>query len=132
DVTPAARLRSSGFCHPRLIASAARGNLPTLQGGIAVASRLNPYLNFNGTARQALEFYKSVFGGELTLSTFGDMGMADGPDAGKIMHGQLETDAGYTIMAADVPGHMEYKPAAGFSVSLSGDDAVLSEYFEKL
>ncbi|HEY1914180.1 MAG TPA: VOC family protein [Streptosporangiaceae bacterium] len=98
-----------------------------------MASRLNPYLNFNGTARQALEFYKSVFGGELTLSTFGDMGMADAPDADKIMHGQLETGAGYTIMAADVPGHMEYKPAAGFSVSLSGDDAeALRGYFAKL
>jgi PhnB protein len=60
------------------------------------------------------------------------MGMADAPDADKIMLGQLETDAGYTIMAADVPSHMEYKPAAGFSVSLSGDDAVLREYFEKL
>ena len=52
-----------------------------------MASRLNPYINFNGNARQALEFYKSVFGGELTLSTFGDMGMADTPDANKIMHG---------------------------------------------
>ena len=82
-----------------------------------MASRLNPYLNFNGSARQALDFYRSVFGGNLTLSTFAEFGMADAPDADKIMHGQLETDAGYTIMAADVPGHMEYKPAAGFSVS---------------
>ncbi len=97
-----------------------------------MASRLNPYLNFNGNTRQVLEFYQNVFGGELTLSTFGDLGMADTPDAGKIMHGQLETSAGYTIMAADVPGHMEYQPAAGFSVSLSGDDTVLREYFEKL
>ena len=97
-----------------------------------MASRLNPYLNLNGTARQALEFYQGVFGGELNVMTFGDMGAADASDAGKIMHGQLETSAGYTIMAADVPSHMEYKPAAGFSVSLSGDDAVLREYFEKL
>jgi PhnB protein len=98
-----------------------------------MASRLNPYLNFNGTARQALEFYQGVFGGELTLSTFGDLGMADGPDTAKIMHGQLETDAGYTIMAADVPSHMEYKPAAGFSVSLSGDDGdALRGYFAQL
>jgi PhnB protein len=102
-----------------------------------MASRLNPYLNFNGNARQVLEFYRSVFGGELTLSTFGDLGMADASDAAKIMHGQLETDAGYTIMAADVPAHMEDQLAglpvrAGFSVSLSGDDAVLREYFEKL
>jgi PhnB protein len=102
-----------------------------------MASRLNPYLNFNGNARQVLEFYRSVFGGELTLSTFGDLGMADASDAAKIMHGQLETDAGYTIMAADVPAHMEDQLAglpvrAGFSVSLSGADAVLREYFEKL
>ena len=88
-----------------------------------MASRLNPYLNLNGTARQALEFYRGVFGGELNIMTFGDMGMADASDAGKIMHGQLETDAGYTIMVADVPSHMEYQAPAGFSVSLSGDDS---------
>src|SRR6266478_2915744 len=98
-----------------------------------MASRLNPYLNFNGNARQALEFYTGVFGGDLTLSTFGEMGAADAPDADKIMHGHLETDAGYTIMAADVPSHMEYQPAAGFAVSLSGDDGdALRGYFEKL
>jgi PhnB protein len=103
-----------------------------------MASRLNPYLNFNGNARQVLEFYKDVFGGELTLSTFGDLGMADASDAAKIMHGQLETDAGYTIMAADVPAHMAEQLAglpvrAGFSVSLSGDDAdALRGYFAKL
>lgn len=60
------------------------------------------------------------------------LGAADGPDAGKIMHGQLETDAGYTIMAADVPSQMQYQPSAGFAVSLSGDDAALRDYWEKL
>ena len=74
-----------------------------------MASRLNPYLNLNGTARQALEFYQGVFGGELNIMTFGDMGAADASDAGKIMHGQLETSAGYTLMVADVPSHMEYQ-----------------------
>ena len=98
-----------------------------------MASRLNPYLNLNGTARQALEFYQGVFGGELNIMTFGDMGMADAPDAGKVMHGQLETSAGYTLMVADVPSHMEYQTPAGFSVSLSGDDGdALRGYFEKL
>ena len=98
-----------------------------------MASRLNPYLNFNGNARQALEFYQSVFGGTLNVNTFADFGAADAPDADKIMHGQLETDAGYTIMAADVPGHMEYHPIEGCSVSLSGDDAdLLHGYWEKL
>ena len=97
-----------------------------------MASQLNPYLNFNGTARQAMEFYRGVFGGDLTLSTFGELGAAEGADADKIMHGQLRASAGYTIMGADVPGHMEYQPPSGFAVSLSGDDMALRGYFDKL
>ena len=90
-----------------------------------MASVLNPYLNFNGTARQALEFYRDVFGGDLTLTTFSDLGAADGADADKIMHGGLQTSNGYTLFGADVPSHMEYQPPAGFAVSLSGDDPAL-------
>ncbi len=97
-----------------------------------MASQLNPYLNFDGTARQALEFYQGVFGGELNLNTFGQLGGMEGAEADKIMHGQLETGDGYTIMGADVPSHMEYQPLAGAAVSLSGDDAALRGYFEKL
>jgi PhnB protein len=98
-----------------------------------MASRLNPYLNFNGDARQAMEFYASVFGGELTVSTFADFGNADSPDAARVMHAQLETEAGYTLMGADVTSDMEHHPMAGFSVSLSGDDAdQLRGYFDKL
>jgi PhnB protein len=97
-----------------------------------MTSRLNPYLNFNGNARQALEFYHSVFGGNLTLSTFAELGAPNSPDADRIMHGQLETDAGYTIMAADVTSEMEYQPPAGISVSLSGDDDTLHDYWDKL
>jgi PhnB protein len=98
-----------------------------------MTSQLNPYLNFNGNARQALQFYQSVFGGELNLNTFADLGAKDSPDADRIMHGQLETDAGYTIMAADFTSDMEYHPMAGCSVSLSGDDAdVLHGYWDKL
>jgi PhnB protein len=98
-----------------------------------MASRLNPYLNFDGTARQALEFYQSVFGGELNLTTFAEMGGQDSPDANKIMHGQLETEAGYTIMAADATAEMGYNGIHGFGVSLSGDDGdLLRGYWEKL
>jgi PhnB protein len=98
-----------------------------------MASRLNPYLNFNGNARQAMEFYASVFGGELTVSTFADFGNADSPDAQRVMHSQLETEAGYTLMAADITSEMEHHPIAGFSISLSGDDGdQLRGYFEKL
>jgi PhnB protein len=98
-----------------------------------MASQLNPYLNFNGNARQALEFYASVFGGDLTLSTFADLRAKDSPDADRIMHGALDTEAGYSIMGADITSDMEYHPMAGFSVSLSGDDGDrLHRYWDKL
>ena len=42
-------------------------------------SRLNPYLNFKANVRQAMDFYKSVFGGNLTVTSFGDGGMAQDP-----------------------------------------------------
>jgi PhnB protein len=99
-----------------------------------MSSRLNPYLNFNGNARQALEFYRSVFGGTLNINTFADFGGQDSPDADKVMHGQLDTDAGYTVMAADHTANMgEYHAPTGFGVSLSGDDGdALRGYWEKL
>lgn len=95
---------------------------------------LNPYLNFEKDARAALEFYHSVFGGTLNVSTFADFGQAENPDdADKVMHGQLDGENGITLMAADTPSHMDYQPAAGFSVSLSGDDdATLRGYYDKL
>ena len=98
-----------------------------------MTSRLNPYINFADTARQALEFYRGVFGGELALSTFGESGMADGPAADKIMHGQLETPAGYTLMASDAPPGMDVTGGTNISVSLSGDDGdELRRYFTAL
>ena len=97
-----------------------------------MASQLNPYLNFNGTTRQAMEFYQGVFGGTVNLSTFGDFGAKDSPDADRIMHGMLVTAANYTIMAADVPSDMQYQPMAGCAVSLSGDDEVLRGYWDGL
>lgn len=98
-----------------------------------MSSRLNPYLTFNGNARQAMEFYASVFGGNLALNTFAEVGATDSPDADRIMHAMLETGDGYTIMASDVTSDMQYEPMAGSSVSLTGDDAdVLRGYWEKL
>jgi PhnB protein len=88
-----------------------------------MASRLNPYLSFDGNAREAMEAYQGIFGGELTLTTFGEFGAADGPAADRIMHGQLETTSGYTIMGADTPPHEKYEPGNAMTVSLSGDDA---------
>jgi len=98
-----------------------------------MASRLNPYVSFDGTARQAMEFYRDVFGGELALSTFGEMGSPDGPEADRIMHGQLETPSGYTLMCADTPPGMEFRPGNTMTISLSGDDGdELRGYWQKL
>ena len=97
-----------------------------------MASRLNPYLSFRDNAREAMEFYKSVFGGTLEVNTFGEYG-TEGADADKLMHAQLETDAGYTLMGADTPEGMPYNPGDNITVSLSGDDAEsLRGYWEKL
>ena len=98
-----------------------------------MASRLNPYISFKDDARDAMEFYKDVFGGTLNLSTFGEFGQPDSPDADKIMHAQLETDRGYTIMASDTPQGVEHHPGDNITVSLSGDDGdELRRYWTRL
>jgi PhnB protein len=96
--------------------------------------RLNPYLNYKDTAREAMTFYQSILGGELTISTFGDFHASEDPsEQDKVMHAQLETPDGFVLMAADTPNAMEHRPQAGVSVSLSGDDeAKLRGYFEGL
>jgi len=98
-----------------------------------VASRLNPYISFLGDAREAMEFYKGVLGGTLTLNTFGEYGAQDSPGADKIMHGMLETESGFTLMGADTPPGMEHNPGNNISVSLSGDSGdELRGYWQKL
>lgn len=99
-----------------------------------MTARLNPYLSFRDDARQAMEFYQSVFGGELTLNTFAEFQASDDPaEEDKIMHGMLEADNGMVLMGADTPNGMEYTSAAGFAVSLSGDEeAALRGYWEAL
>jgi PhnB protein len=97
-------------------------------------SQLNPYISFKDNARQAMEFYRSVFGGELTMNTFAEFQASDDPaEADKIMHAMLVAPNGIIFMAADTPNQMEYHPGANISMSLSGDDeSELSAYFEKL
>ncbi|MGH7687666.1 MAG: VOC family protein [Candidatus Dormibacteria bacterium] len=99
-----------------------------------MSTQLNPYLNFRGNAREAAEFYQSVFGGELHINTFKEFGGAQSPDEENlVMHSQLETPDGFTLMAADVPTRMEYKPGNNFSMSLSGEnEGQLRGWYDKL
>lgn len=97
-------------------------------------SRLNPYLSFKDDAREAMEFYASVFGGKLEVSTFKEYHASEDPSEGdKVMHARLETENGIVIMGADTPNAMQYSPGARISMSLSGDDEdELRGYWDKL
>jgi PhnB protein len=97
-----------------------------------MTSRLNPYISFNGDAREAMEFYQSVFGGELTINTFGDFGTPDAELKDKVMHAQLITTGDYYLMGSDTAPGMPYSPGTTMTVSLSGEDANLRDYFAKL
>lgn len=99
-----------------------------------MSTRLNPYLSFRDTAREAMDFYKSVFGGELTTSTFAEFHASEDPaEQDKIMHAMLSTQDGLTLMASDTPNSMDYTPGTNFSVSLRGEnDAELRGYWQQL
>lgn len=87
-----------------------------------MASMLTPYVNLvDGRAREAIEFYASVLGGEPTVTTFGESGM-EGPFADQVMHGQLETPAGFVLMVSDAPPEMvEVTVGSNVSLSIAGD-----------
>ena len=95
---------------------------------------LNPYLNFRGNARAAMEFYQQVLGGELRISSYAELMGDTGPESDQIMHSQLETATGLMLMGSDTPSHMEYATGTNsFSVSLSGDDeAELTGFWQGL
>jgi PhnB protein len=97
-------------------------------------TRLNPYISFKNNAREAMDFYHAVFGGNLTLNTYGDSGMTEDPsEADKLMHAMLETENGLVLMGADTPNSMTTTQGDNISISLSGeDDAELRGYWEKL
>jgi PhnB protein len=99
-----------------------------------MATRLNPYLNFRDNAREAMEFYQSVFGGKLEISTFKEYhASGDASEDDKVMHALLETPNGMVIMASDTPNSMDYRPGASISISLSGEDeAELRGYYDRL
>jgi PhnB protein len=97
-------------------------------------TKLNPYLSFKDNSREAMEFYRTVFGGKLQMNTFKELNASQDPSEDNlIMHSVLEADNGITIMASDTPNRMEYRPGTNMSMSLSGEnEAELKGYYEKL
>lgn len=96
---------------------------------------LNPYLNFRDTTREAMSFYQSVFGGDLTLSTYAEMGQSDQPDEkDKIMHSQLVVDGRLSLMAADLPSSTAFDGNHA-QIALSGgpeDESTLRGWWDRL
>ena len=99
-----------------------------------MASQLNPYLSFRDNAREAMEFYQTIFGGNLEINTFKEFQASEDPNEDdKVMHAMLEADNGITFMASDTPNSMEYQEGARITMSLSGDnEAELRGYWDKL
>lgn len=97
-------------------------------------TQLNPYIAFKGNAREAMQFYHSVFGGTLNMNTYKEFQASQDPsEDDKIMHAQLEGENGLVIMGADTPEGMEYNPGTNISISLSGEnEAELRKYYENL
>ncbi len=87
-----------------------------------MTTKLNPYLNFAGNAREAMQFYAEVLGGELTINTFGEFGDPGAENADGVMHAAVDTPDGNTLMASDTPPGMDLAGGTAY-VSLSGDDA---------
>ena len=98
-----------------------------------MSTKLNPYLTFPGTAREAMEHYERVLGGTLTVMTFADAGAEGVPDPQQVMHASLETPSGFTLMASDLPPGTEHQPGTSVAISLSGDEVEeLRGYWKQL
>lgn len=97
-------------------------------------SQLHPYLSYRGNAREAMEFYQSVFGGKLVMNTFKEYQASSDPsEDNNIMHSQLDADNGISFMASDIPKRMDTGEGLNPRLSLSGDnEKELTTYFEKL
>lgn len=96
---------------------------------------VTPHLNFRGNARQALAFYQSAFGGDLTVISYAEMGGAqDAEDAELVVWGQVASAAGFRVMAYDVYAHLPYDRGQDpFFVSVRGADVEeLTRYWDKL
>lgn len=92
-----------------------------------MTTRLTPYLQFDGDAAEAMRFFASVFGGDLQLMTFADMGGMGMPEEhqGRVMHAALIVDDAISLMGADsggMDGSVMGDRTQTF-IALSGEDA---------
>lgn len=96
--------------------------------------RLNPHIGFTGNAAEGMEFYQSVFGGDLQLMRFIDLFPdIEDEEKQKVMHAVLTTENGLVLMGADSPKGMPFTARAGAPIALTGDDEpALRRYWDAL
>lgn len=99
--------------------------------------KLHSYIGFVDNAKEAMDFYKSVFGGVVYSDTFSSYESEAMPvaeeDKDKIMHAFLQGDNGIELMGADTPRGMERDSGSRITLTLDGDDeALLRQYWDKL
>lgn len=102
-----------------------------------MAIKLNSYISFDGNAKEAGEFYQSIFGGALEVSTFADFASSEMPvtdkDKDKIMHAYLKGENDIELMLSDTPEGMPYESGTRITLALNGDDEdILRGYWDKL
>jgi PhnB protein len=93
------------------------------------------HLNFRGTARRALEFYRSIFGGRLHAATYADLGQPEHtPGADKVVFGLLQTEDGLRLMAYDIPGQDTTDIAETAGTTRRKDGATITDrtFFQSL
>jgi len=99
--------------------------------------KLNSYIGFKDSAKEAVEFYQTIFGGQVYSDTFEKFASSEMPvaeeDKQKIMHAYLKGDNGIELMMADTPTGMSYQDGARITLTLNGDDeTTLRGYWDKL
>lgn len=93
------------------------------------------HINLRGAAREALEAWHSVFGGDLALVTYKDaVNDFDPAQAEQIMWGQVVSENGFHVMAHDMPNAMAWSQGENaYYVSVRGDTVnEISDYWKKL
>jgi len=86
------------------------------------------HLNFRGDARAALEFYRSVFGGDIVISTYADFGMpTDAPGADRVVFGLVAAENGFRVMGYDVPGQTEGPLVGGGSTRRENNTTITDQ-----
>lgn len=84
--------------------------------------KFNPYVVFWGNARDAMQFYQRIFGGTLTLTTYGQLGRKHPEGDHKIVHSVLATELGFTLMGADAPPEIPPATSTNVALFISGSD----------